>query len=256
MNSEYADYPCSACKKPIKSKVVKCGSCVKLFYYPGCVVKYKIYDRNQKLVPCAGPFEEFLLESDQEAKRTPTVAGNNRDRTESTGSVGITGLSSIDMKIDWLIRTVKEIKNGTACKREIKMMIKEVVREELKQELEDLRKMILGVTCESMDGLQRSYSEAVKEKKKENIIIVKPKMQQESETTKTLIKEKADIQSISMGIMKLRKGINGTVIMGYETGKEVKRLKETVQAKLGENYNVKEPQSRSKIKILILTWKK
>jgi len=39
--------------------------------------------------------------------------------------------------------------------------------------------------------------------------------------------------------------------MGCEVGEEVKKLKETVQAKLGENYNVMEsPQSRPKIKII------
>ncbi|KYN08836.1 hypothetical protein ALC57_19057, partial [Trachymyrmex cornetzi] len=97
-----------------------------------------------------------------------------------------------------LIRTVKEIKDDTACKREIKMML-----------------------------------------------IVKPKMQQESETTKKLIKEKVDIKSMAMGITKLRKGSNETVIMGCDTGDEMKKLKET------ENYNMKEPpQSRSKIKII------
>lgn len=54
------------------------------------------------------------------------------------------------------------------------MMVKEIVREKLgnvKQRLEKLRRMIQGGVCGSTGGIQRSYSEAVKEKKKENIII-------------------------------------------------------------------------------------
>lgn len=138
---------------------------------------------------------------------------------------------------------MKEIKDKSACKKEIRMIIKEAVREELgdvKKEIEDMRKMIQGGTGGSMEGIQKSYSEVVKEKKKENIIIVKPKTQQESEITKKLIKEKIDIKNMAVGVTKLKKGNKGTVILGCETGEEAKKLKETVQDKMGENYKVVE----------------
>jgi len=64
---------------------------------------------------------------------------------------------------------VKEIKDETVCKKKIKMIIKEIVRKKfgnIKQELEDLRRMMRGEACGSADEMQRSYSEAVKEKKK------------------------------------------------------------------------------------------
>lgn len=53
--------------------------------------------------------------------------------------------------------------------------------------------------------MQRSYSDAVKEKKKENTIIIKPKIQQESEATKKLVKEKIDIKNMAMKITEKRK---------------------------------------------------
>lgn len=60
--------------------------------------------------------------------------------------------------------------------------------------MEDLRRMMeIGG---SMGGMQRSYSKVIKEKKKKNVIIIKPKIQQESDTTKQLIKEKVDIKGI------------------------------------------------------------
>jgi len=56
---------------------------------------------------------------------------------------------------------------------------------------------------------------------------------------------------MAMGVTKLKKGSKGTVIMGCKTGKEIQKLKETVQAKLRKNYSVMEsPQSKLKIKII------
>jgi len=89
------------------------------------------------------------------------TTGSNRDILGSTGCTGSAGTSttsnsanriagangssSMDTKIDWLVKTIKELKEETACKKEVKMMIKEVVREEIgniKQELKDLRRII------------------------------------------------------------------------------------------------------------------
>lgn len=269
MDDEYVEYRCSACKKAIKSQVVTCKKCVKLFYHPGCVSKHKIYDKNYEYVPCQGPFEKFMIESDKEAdmKKTTSSSGNSRDRLGSTGSAGsittpsgskttsMSESSSIEVKIDWIVRTVKEMKNEVACKKEVKMLIKEVVQEELgnikREWMEDFRRMIQGGANAPLERTQRSYSEAMKEKKNENIIIIKPKMQQESEATKKMIKEKVDIKNMAVGITKLRKGSKGTVILGCETEEEMEKLKTTVQAKLGENFKVTEsPQIKPKIKIV------
>jgi len=113
--------------------------------------------------------------------------------------------------------------------------------------------MIQGEASGPVGRFQRSYSDAIKEKKKENIIIIKSKIQQESATkaTKKLIKEKVDIKNMAMGVTKLKKGSKRIVIMGCETGEEVQKLKETVQAKLGKNYSmIESPQSKPKIKII------
>ncbi|XP_029672801.1 uncharacterized protein LOC115241271 [Formica exsecta] len=76
-------------------------------------------------------------------------------------------------------------------------------------------------------------------------------MQQESEVTKKLIKEKIDIKNMPVGVTKLKKGSKGTVILGCETEEEMEKLKATVQAKLGENFKVTEsPRMKPKIKIV------
>ncbi|XP_076302220.1 uncharacterized protein LOC143220467 [Lasioglossum baleicum] len=256
MDEEYSEYRCAACKKAIRSLVVQCKSCLKLFFHPGCASKHKVYDKNREYVTCPGPYEKFTVDSE---KDTSTRGG--RERQSSIGSsesdvsrtVGLN--ASMDMKIDWVVRTMREMKNEMACKREIKMLIKETVQEELKgikQEMEELRKMFRGrmqVSDVNVHG-SVSYSEATK-KKKENIIIIKPKTQQESETTKKIIKEKVDIKNMPMGITKVRKGKEGTVILGCETGEEMEKVKDVVQSKLGDNYNVTESfQKKPKIKIV------
>lgn len=146
------------------------------------------------MVQCHGPFEKFTIDSENgDVKKT---AGSSRDRLRSAGTSGrqMSGSTNMDQKIDWLIRTTKEIKDETVCKREIKVMIKEIIQLKLKnvkEELEEVRRMLsAGPSCSSR-GTQKSYSQMVKEKKKENII-VKPKVQQENVDTTILIKKKVD----------------------------------------------------------------
>jgi len=50
-----------------------------------------------------------------------------------------------------------------------------------------------------------SYSDVV-QRKKEAVIVVKPKKQLESETTKKVIKENVDIKSMNLGVSRFRKG--------------------------------------------------
>jgi len=47
-------------------------------------------------------------------------------------------------------------------------------------------------------------------------LVVSLKVQQESETTKKLIKEKVDVKNMDMNITKLRKGNKETVVMECE----------------------------------------
>lgn len=266
---EYDEYRCSACKKAIKSLVIKCKTCPKLFYHPGCVNKHKTYDKNRELVQCNGPFEQFNAEENTTTKSTTPAdtrerrgsnssSGHSRDRlgsnASSSGSKGTSLSGGADVKIDWLIKTVREMKNDIACKNEVKSIVKEIVKEEMesvKHEIEIIKKMLQGGSSIPINEGIRTYSQAAKEKKKEKVIIVKPKVQQESEATKKAIKEMVDIKSMDVGISRLKKCSNGTVIMGCETGREMETLKAVVQEKMGENFNVTESsQIKPKLKIV------
>ncbi|XP_024876664.1 uncharacterized protein LOC112457708 [Temnothorax curvispinosus] len=253
-----AEYRCAACKKSIKNLVVKCKACAGVFYHPGCVTKHKIQDGNREIISCPGPFEKIMIEDEKEMEKnkTRTTTGRPMGATgvnvaaSGNGSAKATGPAGTDVKIDLLIKTVKEIKNEMVCKKEIRTIIKEIIQQEIgiiKQEMENLKRMMMDGTC----GASRKYSEAVKEKKKENILIIKPKAQQESKDTKKIVKEKIDIKNMEVGISKLRKGGGGSVILGCETDEEMKTLKDKVQATMGEDFKVNEPQwKKPKIKVI------
>ena len=238
---------CRQCRKEIKTQLVKCIPCDKIFH-PSCHKIHKVYDSANELVSCPGKYEIFTIKNTHTGE-TSSVKERKSSNTEDN-QVG----SSMDNKIDWLVRTVKELKDETACKKEIKSMIKEIVREEMggiKQEIEELRKMLMQGAYGPSGGATRKYSDVIKERKEENILIIKPKVQQESEITKKIIKEKIDITKMEIGITKLRKGGKGTVILGCETEEEKEELKATVQAAMGEEVKVSEPQKRQpKIKII------
>lgn len=67
----------------------------------------------------------------------------------------------MDTKIDWLIKTMKEMRDEVACKSEIKTMIKLIIRAELenfKEELEDVKRSIQEKTTEIAGSEIKSYS--------------------------------------------------------------------------------------------------
>ncbi|KMQ92758.1 hypothetical protein RF55_7211 [Lasius niger] len=237
MNSEYAEYRCSACKKDIKCQVVSCKGCFhehrnKLFYHPGCVSKHKIYDKNLELVLCQGPFDRFEIEM----KKASAVTGNSKDSKDRRGSQGSTGSDTstltstgsgakgsgsskslnIDVKVNLLVKAIKEIKDEMICKNEIKNFMKEILHEEMtniKRELDEIKNYIQETISETAkEHPKRKFSEVVQEKKNENVIIIKPRKQQESEATKKVMREKVDIKNLAVGVTKLRNGNNDSVI--------------------------------------------
>jgi DNA-directed RNA polymerase subunit RPC12/RpoP len=52
MDEEYAEYRCSACKKPVKNQYVSCRArtCTKIFFHSGCANKHRVYDKNNELI--------------------------------------------------------------------------------------------------------------------------------------------------------------------------------------------------------------
>lgn len=97
----------------------------------------------------------------------------------------------------------------------------------------------------------KNYSEVLGRKTKENVLIIKPKIQQESESTKKTLKGVIDIKNMEMGINKLKKGNKESVILGCDSGEEMEKMKSVVQEKMGDIFEVVESK-RLKYKIKII----
>lgn len=93
------------------------------------------------------------------------------------------------------MKTVREIRNEVACNSEIKTIMKQIICEELdnfKHEVEDVKRSMQLKTTEIPGSEIKNYNETANDKKKESILIIKPKTEQESEITKKLVKGKVD----------------------------------------------------------------
>lgn len=86
----------------------------------------------------------------------------------------------------------------------------------------------------------KNYSKVLGRKTKENVLIIKPKIQQESESTKKTLKGVIDIKNMEMGINKLKKGNKESVILGCDLGEEMEKMKSVVQEKMGDIFEVVE----------------
>jgi len=270
LESEYAEYRCSACKKEIKSVVLQCTTCVKFFFHPGCVFKHKVYNKQNELVKCEGPFKELKSESIKEEMRKTPVAGSSRERIGSTGSSGVR--ISADCKIDAICKMIREIKNEMVGKQLIREVITEAVEEEMdrvRTEIQtwkeaELESMISGIikrevkkvaellpmmgTNTQTTGKKKSYSDAVSNKQ-EAVIIIKPLKEDEtnsSEETKKDIKNKIDVTKLGLGITKMKKVTKGAVVVGCENSDQAEKLKEKVTSEMGEKYVIQAPKKKKR----------
>ncbi|RLU17704.1 hypothetical protein DMN91_009941 [Ooceraea biroi] len=202
-----------------------------------------VYNTANELVACPGKHEIFTIKGAISEEGSAV-----KERKASNAEENQAGEHNMESKIDWLMR---KIKDEMVSKNEIKGIIADIIKDELedfKKEMEEMRKMIRNAMAD--EEAPRSYGDAVKGKKKENVIIIKPKEQQKSEKTKEEIKQTIDIKNMSIGVSKMRKGGNGAFILGCESEKEIKQLKSTVEIKLGNKYQIIELRNAQlKVKI-------
>lgn len=115
---------------------------------------------------CDGPFEKIVNDIDKSETENSYTKSAETTSTGSEGqavgnSNGING--QIDnIKMEWLIKVIREMKNEMLYKSEIKNMIRQIIREELapfKREMEVMT--------------EEKQKEAIENKRKEWKVIVK-----------------------------------------------------------------------------------
>lgn len=250
---------CKQCKKEIKTQLFKCIPCDKEFH-PSCHKLHKVYNAENELVICNGKYEILTIKENKSGETGPTI-----ERTLSQTDVSQQGGVSMDKKIDWLVH---KIRDEMVSKKEIKNMIKDIVKyetENLKKEMEEMKRMIRDFNKEMKDELQKmvntslegrevkkNYNEIVKGYRTESVLVIKPKDGEEnksSEDTKRDVR-KIDITKLGVGITRMKKVTGGAVVVGCENGVQAEILKKEVVKDLGKKYEIQVPRKRKpKVKI-------
>jgi len=128
----------------------------------------------------------------------------------------------------------------------------------VKNEMNSLGQALPTKETSTHKAEKKSYSEAV-ERKKESVIIVKPKEKSDacsSDQTKRDIKNSIDVAKVGVRItaMKKVKGAKGAVVIGCENRDQAEILRDKVANDMGEKYIIQAPKKKKlKIKIFDVT---
>jgi len=198
-------------------------------YHPSCTNKHRVIDTNNELIPCKDPYEVLKI-GKEETKDSPSGFTKSQSgsthtdvsknvsktdpRTKMRGNMADNMASNEELEeiMVEMTREVKTIKNFAEktydelvnAKQETKDLKREIheLKSDEKKEHKELEKTSNAGT---RDKDKKSYSEVMKENKKENIILVKPKTQENSEGTEKIIKEKVDIKKDEHGSLEIQK---------------------------------------------------
>ena len=134
---------CRQCKKDIKTELIKCVPCEKVFH-PSCHRLHRVYNAANELVPCKGKVETYVL------KQGATAEGSG-DKRRASGDPSIlsggdsspapqrcisTDEVSMDAKIGNMYKLLKEIKDEMMGRDLIKGVIREILEEEMNNVVE------------------------------------------------------------------------------------------------------------------------
>lgn len=224
---------CRQCRKDIKTEVHRCVQCDKQFH-PSCIIRlHKVYNQNNKLIPCKGKTKVLVIAGGSDCRET------NMSSSEAQISDSI-----MENKVEAIYKLVKEIQDKMIGKTFLKRAILEVVEKEMdrikieiqtwKAELKqiinstikkEIKKLVdiipIVETNKQKTDNTKSYSKAVVNKQ-EAIISIKPVEESEansSEMTKKDIKKTIDVSKLGVGITKMKKASGGAIVVGCEDKK-------------------------------------
>ncbi|KMQ86553.1 hypothetical protein RF55_14428 [Lasius niger] len=185
------DWRCRACRKKVRTEVVRCKPSDKIFH-PGCVQMHKVPNKDKELVLCKGEKENIrrCLEEESAIKRTSgeIVRGQKEKVTrEEDEDRIIVKNDGIEESISKILKIVREIKDDKVGRMEIRGIVREVIREEmegLRKDVEEMKQALSRIYNDKSNEISnkpRSYLEAAKTNKSETVLVVKPRIEQESE---------------------------------------------------------------------------
>lgn len=278
-------YNCVRCRKPISRTVQCCVVCLRDFH-PGCAdsSSHRIYDSENQLVRCNGPYNTFDLQSSGEGNIGSAIDTNNPgyiDGVSSNNVVVDTDVSNNNntndnfmSRMDIILNKLDQIQADNLNVSSIKMMIKQEIeihiidikksvqqtlQEEIKNlasELKSELKNNLG-TFVDMNNDKKSYSEIAKKKSfsVSNVdrIVIKPVGMQDTSQTINELKNKIDIAKLGVNIKKITNQSKGRVLIDVEEESDRIKLMNEIKENIGDTYTIKNVNKKlPKVKIVKL----
>lgn len=258
---------CTRCSEVIKEdEFFKCdGGCGKIYHIscagPGTGVTktfHKLFIENEYFIFMCSSCRAFSLKAvnDKLNKVISTIAINDERISRYNDDIKNLHQSLEDMNLKFTkdffdLKTDVNKKALVTENNDVKNLIDEVV--EIKKVLntnnKEITENIRKAVSQNQTVKRDTYAERLKKSSEENVILVKPKVLQESSITKDAVK--SNINPGHIAVNGLHNVSNGGVIIKCPTKQSMNDFKEAADRNLGNNYEITIPMPlKPKIKIL------
>lgn len=258
---------CNRCSVDIKDEeFFKCdGGCGKV-YHTACagtttgVTKsfHKLFIENEYFLFMCTNCRKFSLKAanDKLNKVISTIAINDERINRYNEDVKYLKQSMEEMNANFtksLVELKTEVNKKTVGteNKDVKSLLDEFV--EMKKTLNTNKKEITENIRKAVNQhspvLRDTYAERLKKSSEENVILIKPRLPQDSLITKNAVK--ANINPANIAVNGLHNVSNGGVIIKCPTKQSMNEFKVAAERNLGNNYDISIPMPlKPKIKIL------
>ncbi|XP_044577711.1 uncharacterized protein LOC123260594 [Cotesia glomerata] len=198
-------------------------------------------------LPCVG--HDMDDDMDTESVKSMESSSSRRFKRKRTEEEE----SDIEHKLDLLLSIHDNIEENNDV---FKMEVKQLIKDEIKREIQAVRKDIVSEVTKSVTNAVRkellelnrntvtgkvtsdTYAGRLKKSQMESII-VEPKAKQDTTVTVQKLKKSVDVGKLGLGVDKINETKSGKVIIGCKQKQDSHVLVEELKKNIGNEYNIK-----------------
>ncbi|XP_057326787.1 uncharacterized protein LOC130668485 [Microplitis mediator] len=249
-----ARHTCVVCKQDNLKKPKYCKLCNRPGH-PSCISKKHRKDATEEWC--------FGVEGDNESVMSSSSTGStdSRGKRKRKGFVDDTELcetveemlnklEDVGLAMDGLKTEVKTIITNifTNFKKDLLTEVREIIKNEIKGLNVDNQERKIN-DDKRVDNIN-TYADKVMKSRNE-IVIIEPRKQQDSEETFQEVKNKVKVGKLGVGVESVRKIQSGKVVIGCGQKKDVEILASELKKTMSEEYNIKVTNKKlPKVKII------
>lgn len=245
---------CVVCKQENLKKPKCCKVCNRPGH-PACIIKKHRKDATEKW--CFGVEEDkesvmssFSTDStDSRGKRKRKGFVDDTELCETVEDM-LNKLEDVGLALDGLKTEVKTLITEifTNFKKDLLTEVREIIKKEIKGS--SVGKPEGKINDDKRVGNNNTYADKVMKSRNE-IVIIEPRKQQDSEETFQEVKNKVKVGKLGVGVESVRKIQSGKVVIGCGQKKDVEILAGELKKTMSEEYNIKVTDKKlPKVKII------